>query len=238
MIIIRCEDYDEMSCTAAEYYVELLQKKPNSVLGLATGSTPLGLYEKLVEAYEDGVIDFSQARSFNLDEYYPIEKNHPQSYHSYMYENFLGKVNFQESQIPNGEAADPENECIEFDKAINLAGGIDLLLLGIGTNGHIGFNEPSISYTLATHLTELAESTIEANSRFFADGELQPRAALTMGFGNIFASKSILMLISGASKRPIVQRLLDDKIHTDVPASLLSLHPDFTIIIDREALGD
>ena len=237
MKIVTCDSYEDMSSAAADIFQNQLLKKPESIFGLATGSTPLGLYSELVARFEAGLVDFSKSSSFNLDEYYPIKSTHHQSYHYFMEEHLFGKVNFASSRVPSGESDDPKGECEQYDAAIEAAGGIDLQLLGVGVNGHIGFNEPAATYMLSTHLTELAQSTIVTNSRFFAEGEIQPTSAITMGFGAIFGAKSILMLISGASKTPIVKKLLEYKIHTDIPASLLLLHPDFTVIIDKEALG-
>jgi len=231
------DNYEELSRAAADFYVEQLRKKPNSVLGLATGSTPLGLYSELVRRYEAGELSFSSARSFNLDEYYPIKKSHPQSYDSFMRENLFDKVNFSQSQLPSGEASDPIAECARYDAELEAAGGIDLMLLGIGLNGHIGFNEPAVSYPLGTNLVDLTENTLEANSRFFGANEQQPTRALSMGIGSIFNSKSILLLISGANKAPIAKKLFDGIIHTDVPACLLLLHPNVTVILDRAAAG-
>jgi len=234
---IICENYDEMSFTAADIFTRQLREKPDSVLGLATGSTPLGLYAELVRRYQAGEIDFAKARSFNLDEYYPISRAHPQSYSYYMNENLFGKINLAASSLPNGETDDPYGECARYDAEIDAAGGLDLLLLGIGPNGHIGFNEPAVSYTMASHLTELTESTIAANARFFDDAAEQPTLALTMGFGAIFKARKILMLISGAGKAPIAKKLFEGKIHTDVPACLLLLHPDVTVLLDKDAAG-
>ena len=234
---IVCENYDELSRVAAEIYVKQLSGKPASVLGLATGSTPLGLYAELVRRHHAGEIDFSKARSFNLDEYYPIGNKHPQSYSYFMQENLFHMINLSDSQLPNGETADPDSECAGYDEKIAAAGGIDLQLLGIGLNGHIGFNEPVESYSMSTYLVDLTESTLEANSRFFGEGEAQPTQALTMGFGSIFSARSILLLISGANKAPIAKRLFEGKIHANVPACLLLLHPDLTVILDREANG-
>jgi len=230
-------NYDEVSRAAADVYVQQLRNKPDSVLGLATGSTPLGLYAELVRKYQSGEIDFSKACSFNLDEYYPIRKSHPQSYDSFMHANLFSKVNFAQSRLPNGEAEDPQAECIKYDAEIEAAGGIDLQLLGIGLNGHIGFNEPSASYPMSTNLVKLTESTLKANSRFFDASDSQPTQALTMGFGAIFHAKSILLIITGANKAPVSRKLFDGVIHTDIPASLLLLHPDVTVIMDREASG-
>ena len=232
-----CESYDEMSRKAADIIAAQLNKKPDSVLGLATGSTPIGLYAELVRRYNAGEIDFTQARSFNLDEYFPISKTHPQSYNYYMHDNLFRKVNLRAVRLPNGETDDPEGECAAYDAEIKAAGGIDLQVLGIGLNGHIGFNEPAESYSMSTYLVELTESTLDANSRFFGEGEAQPTSALTMGFGSIFSAKRILLLISGANKAPIVKRLFEGKIHTDVPASLLLLHPNVTVIMDKDAAG-
>ena len=235
---IVCDNYDDISHAAADIVAAQLSQKPDSVLGLATGSTPVGLYEELVRRYRAGEIDFKQARSFNLDEYYPISKSHPQSYNYYMVDNLFSKVNLKATRLPNGETDDPESECTSYDAEIAAAGGIDLQILGIGLNGHIGFNEPDKSYSMSTYLVKLTKSTLDANSRFFGDGEAQPTSALTMGFGSIFAAKSILLIISGASKAPIVKRLFEGKIHTDVPACLLLLHPNVTVIMDREAAGE
>ena len=234
---IICDDYNEMSRLAADIFAAQLHKKQDSVLGLATGSTPLGLYAELVKRYNAGEIDFSKARSFNLDEYYPIAKNHPQSYYTFMHKNLFDKVNFASSRLPDGEAGDPDGECANYDAEIKSAGGIDLQLLGIGLNGHIGFNEPSVAYSMATYLTALTESTLEANSRFFADGEIQPTSALTMGFGAIFSARSIMLLISGENKAPIAKTLFEGKLRTDVPACLLLLHPDVTVLLDKAAAG-
>ena len=235
MTRIISDSYEDMSCVAANIVINQLREKPDSVLGLATGSTPIGLYGELARRHSMGEIDFSKARSFNLEEYYPIKKQHPQSYHYYMDENLFSKVNLAHTRLPNGETDDPERECAEFDAEIESAGGIDLQVLGIGFNGHIGFNEPAGSYSMASHLVELTESTLTANSRFFADGEVQPKSALTMGFRAIFNARSIVLLISGAGKAQIAKKLFEDKIHTDIPACLLMLHPNITIILDRDA---
>ena len=235
---IICDTYDDLSRTAAEIIISQVKRKPDSVLGLATGSTPLGLYSELVRRSEAGAVDFSKVRSFNLDEYYPIKRDHPQSYYHYMHDNLFSKVKFASVRLPDGEAVDPQAECEKYDADISDAGGIDLQLLGIGVNGHVGFNEPALSYSVGTYLVELTESTLTANSRFFTDGEVQPRSALTMGFGAIFGARSILLLISGASKAHVAEKLFEGKIHTDIPASLLLLHPNVTVILDHEAAGE
>jgi len=234
---IVCDSYEEVSRAAADLFSHQLEKKPDSVFGLSTGSTPIGLYEELAYRNKAGRLDFSRARSFNLDEYYPISKSHPQSYCHFMHEHFFDKVNLSSSSLPNGEAGDPLAECARYDAEIEAAGGIDLQLLGIGLNGHIGFNEPTVSYSLGTCLVELDESTLVANSRFFGPDERQPTRALSMGIGSIFSARSIVLLITGANKAGIAKKLFEGLIHTDVPACLLLLHPDVTIILDRKANG-
>ena len=235
---IVCDTYDELCLTAADVFTEQLKKKPDSVLGLATGETALGLYDELISRYNAGKVDFSKAQSFNLDEYYPIDPEHRQSYVYYMKENFFDKVNLAKYQLPDGMATDPDAEGIRFDEEIDKAGGIDLIVLGIGHNGHIGFNEPAPSYYFGTHLEDLAESSITANSRFFEADEVQPTKALTMGMGTIFKAKKIIQLVSGAGKAEIVKRVSDGMIHTDIPTSLLHLHPDMTMIVDKKANGE
>ena len=232
---IVCENYEVLSRKAAEIIAQQLADKPDSVFGLATGSTPIGLYAELVRMFEAGELDFSKAVSFNLDEYFPIGKDHPQSYNYYMRENLFNKVNFRSSRLPDGDTDDALRECADYDAEIVAAGGIDLQLLGIGVNGHIGFNEPAASYSVSTYQVELSPSTLDANSRYFSLGDVQPTSALTMGFGAIFSAKKILLLISGASKAPIAARLFDGMLHTDIPACLLLLHPDVTVLLDSEA---
>ena len=231
------DTYEDICSAAADIYARQLKEKPDSVLGLATGSTPIGLYAELVRRHKAGEIDFSKARSFNLDEYYPIKKSHPQSYDYFMRSELFDKINLAGSLLPNGEADDPSAECLKYDAEIEAAGGIDLMLLGIGLNGHIGFNEPSGSYSMGTYLVALTESSLAANSRFFGPDEHQPTQALTMGIGSIFRSKSILLMITGASKAEIAKKVLEGKLHTDVPACFLLLHPDVTVMLDKAASG-
>ena len=231
------DTYDEVSRTAADIFARQLKDKPDSVLGLATGSTPLGLYAELARRYGAGEIDFSKARSFNLDEYYPIKGDHPQSYKYFMNENLFSKINLSDSQLPDGEAEDPHYECVRYDAGIKEAGGIDLMLLGIGHNGHIGFNEPAASYPMGTYLVDLTGSSLAANSRFFSQDERQPTQALTMGIGAILGSKKIVLIITGAGKASIAKKLFEDVLYTDVPACFLLLHPDVTVIMDRDAGG-
>ena len=235
---IVCNSYEDVCRYAADIYAMQLKEKPDSVLGLATGSTPVGLYNELARRHENGELDFSKAQSFNLDEYYPIDPTHPQSYDYFMRENLFDKINLSKFQIPNGGAADPVAECSRYDAQISAAGGIDLMLLGIGHNGHIGFNEPAVSYPLGTYLVNLTKSSIDANSRFFSADEHQPTTALTMGIGHIFNSRKILLLISGAAKAEITSKLFEGIIHTDIPACMLLLHPNVTVIIDKAANGE
>ena len=233
-----CDSYEEICRFAADIFTQTLKEKPDSVLGFATGSTPIGLYDELAKRYENGEIDFSKARSFNLDEYYPIDPAHPQSYNSFMQQYLFGKINLAKSSLLNGSAADPIAECAKYDAEIETSGGIDLQLLGIGVNGHIAFIEPAPFYPLGTSLIELAEDTLVANSRFFGEGETQPVTALSVGLSAIFKTKRIIMLVTGASKAKVIKKLFEGVIHTDMPASLLHLHPDVTVIVDKAANGE
>ena len=237
MRVMICNDYEEMSAVGARLIADQVMKKPNSILGLATGSTPVGVYKKLVEMFENGEIDFKSVKTFNLDEYYPIAQNDPQSYYYFMQENLFSKINVPDENIniPNGEAPDPIEECNRYDEKLAKSGGVDLQLLGIGINGHIGFNEPDIDLCATTHCTDLTESTIQANSRFFESAELVPTKALTMGIGSILSSKKIVIMANGKNKHEAVSALLDEKITTSVPATMLKVHKDVVLICDREA---
>ena len=233
MRVIVCKDYDEVSSKAAELVEAQLRLKPNSVLGLATGSTPIGMYKKLAEKN----IDFSLVKTFNLDEYYPISPANPQSYKYFMEENFFKKINIKKENvnIPSGEAKDIYAECAEYDMKIKQSGGIDLQILGIGQNGHIGFNEPDANLCAGTHLTDLTQSTIAANSRFFKDESEVPKQAITMGISTILSAKRIVLLACGASKNKVVSELLKNRINTDVPATMLNIHSDVILICDEKA---
>jgi len=235
---IVCENYEEACFCAADVYAEQLKMKPESVLGLATGSTPIGLYNELIARSEAGKIDFSKARTFNLDEYYPINPSHPQSYKTFMDEHLFNKVKFASTRIMNGEAKDPHVECAGYDKEIEAAGGFDLLLLGIGVNGHIAFIEPASYYPLGSYLVDLSEETLVANSRFFNEGEKQPTTALSMGLVPIFKAKHIMMFVIGANKAEVIKKLFDGNLNTDLPASFLHLHPNVTLILDKAANGE
>ncbi len=235
MKIIECADYNEMSKVAAGFIAAQVTLKPNCVLGLATGSTPIGMYEAVAEMG----LDFSNVTTFNLDEYYPIEQKNSQSYHYFMTENFYSKVNLKKENIfiPCGEAKDPDAECAAYEEKIEAQGGIDLQVLGIGQNGHIGFNEPDSTLFAYTHVTGLTENTIEANSRFFDSIDEVPTKALTMGVATILKSKRIILLASGANKADAVRALTSGIIDPMCPASLLAAHNDVTIIADKAALG-
>ena len=237
MEIIVCRDYEEMSERAADIFTALICEKPDCVLGLATGSTPIGTYQRLCERYEKGEVDFSRVTTFNLDEYYPMAKEHPQSYHYFMNEQLFSHVNIDAARtyIPDGLASDPQKMGEAYDQMIMEAGGIDLQLLGIGRNGHIGFNEPAESLIAGTHLTPLTEDTILANARFFASRDEVPTHAVSMGMASILGAKAILLLISGKDKSQALRMLREDTITTACPATLLKLHPNVTILCDREA---
>lgn len=237
MKVIIANNYEEMSKIASKEIAKLLYVKPKAVLGLATGSTPEGVYKELIELNKLNRADFSEATSFNLDEYRGLSGDHPQSYRYFMDTNLFNHVNIDKSRthVPNGNAKDIDKECNEYDEAIEKIGGIDLQLLGIGGNGHIGFNEPSDYLNLNTHLTDLTKETIEANSRFFDSVEEVPTEAVTMGLGSIMKAKKIILLASGMKKAEIIAKLVEDKISTRIPASILQVHPDVLVIIDKEA---
>lgn len=240
MQLILCKDYRELSCRAAEIILSLVKEKPNCILGLATGSTPIGAYDLICKAHKDEGLDFSRVTTFNLDEYYPIEPSDPQSYHYFMHQHLFSHINIPQDSIhiPDGTTTNPEALGEAYDNAILEAGGIDLQLLGIGRNGHIGFNEPSETLVGGTHLTDLTQDTVEANARFFASASEVPTQAISMGMASIMGARSILLLISGADKRAALRQLLDDSITTSCPATLLKLHPNVTIICDEAAYGD
>ena len=240
MKTIITNSYEEASAAGAALFARQIWAKPDSVLGLATGGTPVGLYAHLAAMYRDGRLDFSRVRSFNLDEYYPIQKSNDQSYDYFMRQNLFNHVNIKPENIhiPNGEAADPDAECAAYEAAIAAAGGIDLQLLGIGLNGHLGFNEPEDALHAVTHLTDLTPSTVEANARFFGgDKSAVPTRALTMGIGTILSARKIVLVATGAAKAPILRDMFGGRITARNPSSLLALHPDVTVIADTAAMG-
>ena len=231
MKIIRAKDYYDMSRKAANIISAQVIMKPNCVLGLATGGTPVGTYKQLVEWYNKGDLDFAEVNTVNLDEYRGLPREHPESYWSFMHRNLFDLVNIRPEAIhmPAGTNMDAAAECSHYDEIIQHLGGVDLQLLGIGHNGHIGFNEPCDSFPAAVHPVELTESTIQANSRLFDRVEDVPTRAITMGIGTILKARRIL-LIAGADKREIVEKALTGPITPWVPASVLQLHRDVTVI--------
>jgi glucosamine-6-phosphate deaminase len=214
-----------------------VNRKPDIVLGLATGGTPVGMYEELVRRHREDGVDFSRVTSFNLDEYVGLPASHPQSYRTYMYIHLFEKINIDEKRthIPRGDAPDLAAECERYEREIVRAGGIDVQVLGIGTNGHIGFNEPGSTAETTTRVVQLTKSTVEANARYFDSAQAVPTQAVSMGIRNILAAKRILLLASGQSKAEAVQRMLEGEITPELPASLLRHHGDVTVILDRQA---
>ena len=237
MRVIICDTYEEMSKEAAKIMAAQVHLKPNCVLGLATGSTPVGAYNELTAMYNRGEIDFKDVTTFNLDEYYPIKRSNDQSYYYFMHENLFNHINIPEERIHvlNGEVADPEKECADYDKHIEEHGGIDLQLLGIGRNGHIAFNEPDVNLIAATHVTGLTDDTIDANARFFADIKDVPTKSLTMGMAPIMKARKILILINGKGKHDALAKMLSGEITTSCPATMLNMHNDVVVICDKEA---
>lgn len=238
MRIYQASDYQGMSRRAANIISAHVILKPGCVLGLATGSTPIGAYKQLVEWYNKGDLSFYEARSINLDEYLGLSPHHEQSYRYFMQTNFFNHIDIkaENTYVPNGLAFDAKAECVRYNQIIRNLGGIDLQLLGLGHNGHIGFNEPGAAFETETHVVDLTESTIEANKRFFASERDVPRKALTMGIKNIMQAKKILVVVSGESKADIVLRAFTGPVVPEVPASILQLHPDVTLVGDQAAL--
>lgn len=232
------ENADEMGRRAADIFAEQIARKPESVLGLATGSTPLPLYAELVRRSRAGTLDFSRVRSVNLDEYVGLSPDHPQSYQYFMRENLFAHIPMKPGNavLPDGLAEDLEGECRAYDRRIQDWGGVDLQLLGIGHNGHIGFNEPGPVFTLWTHVVQLAESTRTANARFFdGDPKKVPVQAITMGIGSIMSARKILLMAAGRDKAEALSQAFGGDVNPQVPASILQLHPDVTVIADRDA---
>ena len=240
MKFIVCNNYDEMSLEAGKIVIQQIKSKSDSILGLATGSTPVGLYKELIKAYEAGEISFKDVKSFNLDEYYPIKKSNDQSYYYFMNDNLFSHVDIklENTDIPNGEANDASAECLSYEERIASSNGVDVQILGIGQNGHIGFNEPDEYLDSITHLTGLTQNTIEANSRFFDSIDDVPKAALTMGIGTILKARKIILLASGANKREAIEALKDTRLTCNCPATMLKLHNDVIVICDKEAYGE
>ena len=239
MRIYKAKDYEEMSRKAADIVSAQIIMKPDCVLGLATGSTPVGLYKQLIEWYRNGDLDFSGVRTVNLDEYKGISRENEQSYYYFMHQNLFDHVNIPagNTHLPDGMEPDSEKECRRYEELIQSMGSVDLQLLGIGHNGHIGFNEPADAFDKLVHCVNLTQSTIEANKRFFASAEEVPRQAYTMGIQTIMRSKKILIIANGEGKADIVRDAFFGPITPMVPASVLQLHNDVTLVADEAALS-
>lgn len=238
MNIIKTENYDKMSCMAANYIAAQVILKPRCVLGLATGSSPVGTYQELIRRYQSGELDFSRVTSINLDEYKGLSPENDQSYRYFMNTNLFDHINIDKARtyVPNGLEPDAQKACADYEAVIENCGGIDLQLLGLGNNGHIGFNEPDTVFPKETHCVDLTKSTIEANARFFQSMEEVPKQAYTMGIQSIMRARKILVIVSGAGKANIVKEAFTGPVTSQVPASILQLHPDVTLIADKDAL--
>lgn len=239
MQIYRTRDYDDMSRATANIIAAQVTMKPDCVLGLATGSSPVGTYKQLIQHHENGDLDFSRVTSVNLDEYKGLSGDNDQSYRYFMNHNLFNHINIQLGRtfVPDGTEPDAVKACQSYNQIIRDCGGIDLQLLGLGNNGHIGFNEPADNFEKETHCVDLTASTIEANKRFFASEDEVPRQAYTMGIGNIMQARKILVIVSGESKADILKQVVSGPITPAVPASILQLHSDVTIIADEAALS-
>lgn len=239
MKIYKAKDYKDMSRKAANIISAQVIMKPNCVLGLATGSTPIGTYDQLVEWYNKGDLDFSEVTTVNLDEYKGLPRTNDQSYYYFMHQHLFDRVNIdpERTNVPNGMEPDAEKECGRYEELIRSLGGVDLQLLGLGHNGHIGFNEPGEAFEKETHCVDLTESTIEANKRFFAFADDVPKQAYTMGIKTIMQAKKILIVVNGENKADIVERAFFGPVTPEVPASILQLHNDVTLVGDKAALA-
>jgi glucosamine-6-phosphate deaminase len=239
MNIIEVANYEEMSQKAGMLISEKIRTNPSMTLGLATGSTPQGVYQFLIKDHNDNGTSYKEIKTINLDEYIGLPADDPNSYHDFMRKNLFDHLDLDptNSHIPNGTASDLDEECSRYETLIKEQGGIDLQLLGIGQNGHIGFNEPGTSFQIRTHIVTLAQNTREANARFFKSINDVPKNAITMGIASILDSKEIYLLASGANKAEAIARLLTQDVSEDFPASSLKQHPNVTIIADKEALA-
>lgn len=239
MNIVKAKDYGQMSRMAANYISAQVTLKPYCVLGLATGSSPTGTYQELIRRYQSGELDFSGVTSINLDEYKGLSPENSQSYRYFMDTNLFNHINIDKSRtyVPNGLEEDAGKACSDYDAVIENCGSIDLQLLGLGNNGHIGFNEPDTAFAKGTHCVDLAESTIKANARFFESMDEVPKQAYTMGIRSIMQAKKILVIVSGSTKAEIVRESFTGPVTPQVPASILQLHPDVCLIGDEEALA-
>ena len=239
MKIYKAKDYKDMSRKAANIISAQVIMKPNCVLGLATGSTPIGTYAQLVEWYNKGDLDFSEVTTVNLDEYKGLPRTNDQSYYYFMHQHLFDRVNIdpERTNVPNGMEPDAEKECGRYEELIRSLGGVDLQLLGLGHNGHIGFNEPGEAFEKETHCVDLTESTIEANKRFFASADDVPKQAYKMGIKTSMQAKKILIVVNGENKADIVERAFFGPVTPEVPASILQLHNDVTLVGDEAALA-
>ncbi|MCK8452762.1 glucosamine-6-phosphate deaminase [Bacillus safensis] len=237
MNIIEFESKDQLGKEAAAVISRTIAAKPDAVLGLATGGTPIETYKELIQLHQANQLSFKQTKTINLDEYAGLNPEHENSYMTYMKRHLFDHIDLPQDQyfLPNGNAAHLEKECLRYDQLIEAVGGIDLQLLGIGQNGHIGFNEPGTPFNSKTHVVQLDENTRQANARYFSSIDEVPTHAITMGIASILSSKKILLLASGKSKAKVIQYLEQAEIHPDFPASALKLHEDVTVLIDREA---
>lgn len=228
---------EQVNAAGAELIISLVRQQPHAVIGMATGSTPIGIYEQLVQSHKNGLVSFRGVTTFNLDEYVQLPADHPESYHSYMQKHLFGHIDIPAEQIhiPDGMTADLEAECARYDQMLVRAKQIDLQILGLGHNGHIGFNEPNNSLISGTHVVPLKEETRQANARFFPSIEDVPTDAITMGVGSILKAKTILLVVRGADKADIVHQALTGPITTQCPASLLQTHPRVIVLLDSEA---
>ena len=239
MQIVSCVDYPDMSRKAARIIAAQVQLKPSSVLGLATGSTPIGTYKELIRFHKDEELDFSKVTTVNLDEYYGLSPEHEQSYRYFMQHNLFDHVNVkpQNTHVPDGLTRDVARTCAEYDSLVTSLGGTDIHLVGIGDNGHIAFNEPYTFFFAQTHLVDLNEDTIRANARFFESEADVPRQAITMGMRSILSAKLILLLASGPKKAAAISRMINGPVDPQLPASILQVHPNVMVIADKEALA-
>lgn len=240
MNIFITDDYEQMSQKGAEVITDIIKQKERPILGLATGGTPVGMYKELIRMNKENKVDFSTTTTFNLDEYYPIDKENNQSYYYFMKENLFDhiNINIENTNIPNGMAVDIEEESKLYEQKVREIGGVDIQVLGIGSNGHIGFNEPGDVFEPETHKVSLDKQTIADNARFFSSIEEVPTEALTMGIGTIMSAKKILLLASGKNKSEIIKKMLLGKVTPHIPASILQFHPDVTIVIDQDAASE
>ena len=240
MRIIRAKDYEDMSRKAANIISSVMTLKPDCVLGLATGSSPVGTYKHLIRRYENGDLDFSRVTSVNLDEYKGLDRENSQSYYYFMRENLFSHVNIrmENTYIPDGTEADSEKACSAYNEILHNVGSVDLQLLGIGHDGHIGFNEPADTFAKETHCVDLTDMTIEANARFFASRDEVPTQAYTMGIQTIMSARKVLMVASGADKAKIIREAFFGSVTPKVPASILQFHPDFILVADEAALSE